>query len=341
MSALPATSREIRLTARPEGGLIGPDHLTVVDTPVPTPAPGEVLVRNRFFAVHPALRTLVGGVEGAPFPALRPGDTLFGPAVGEVVATADGGPAPGTLVTHTLGWREHAAVPVAHLAPADPTLPDAAAHLAQGPVAYGALTRAAALREGDTVLVTGGAGAVGSMAGPIARLLGAGRVIGTTGSPWKAERMTADLGYDAVVPRGGDGSFTDRLAAAAPDGIDVLVDTVGGDQLAAALDLARDGARFALVGSLSGQLDPGTPGVTAPVTLDGFRAVLRRVTLRGYSPLDDGPALTAEWNTRFADWLARGLLAFPHTRIAGMHRAPAALTEVMSGRYVGAVLIEP
>lgn len=121
------------------------------------------------------------------------------------------------------------------------------------------------MRPGDTVLVTGAAGAVGTLAGQLARLLGAGRVIGSTRSPHKAERLRAELGYDAVLLPGAT-PFAEQLAAAAPDGIDVLLDTVGGEQLTAAVGAARRGARFALVGALSGQLsaDPDGDGATSP-----------------------------------------------------------------------------
>lgn len=132
--------------------------------------------------------------RGAPLPGIRPGDTLFGPALGEVVSAPESsGLQLGDLVQHMLGWREYAAVPAADCRPVIGGLPDPVACLAQGVTPYGALTRAARVRPGDTVFVSGGAGSVGSMTGQIAGLLGAGRVIGSTGLPWKAERMTADL----------------------------------------------------------------------------------------------------------------------------------------------------
>jgi NADPH-dependent curcumin reductase CurA len=231
MPEVARSSREVRVAAVPDG-LPEPADLTVAETPVPVPGPDDVLVRNRFCSVFAALRTLLGGgVAGAPFPGLSPGDTLFGPAVGEVItAPAGSGLRPGDLVGHMLGWRDYAVLPAAQCAPVDSALPDPVAHLAQGMTAYGALTRAARVRAGDTVFVSGGAGSVGSMAGQIARLLGAGRVIGSTGSSWKAQQMISGLGYDAVVVRGA-APVTDQLTAAAPDGIDVLLDNTGGEEL--------------------------------------------------------------------------------------------------------------
>ncbi|MFI6645367.1 MDR family NADP-dependent oxidoreductase [Streptomyces sp. NPDC050504] len=336
-----ATHREIRLRTRPEHGLPAPEHLALVHAALPAPAAGEVLVRNRWFAVSAALRTLIaGGVKGAPFPPVDPGSPLVGAAVGEIVsAPDDSGLRPGDLVSHWQGWREYAAVSAADCTPLGDSLPDPVAHLSQGWTAYGALTRGAEVRAGDTVLITGGAGALGTMAGQIARLLGAGRVIGSTGSPAKAERLVAELGYDAAVVRGAPTPFAAQLAEAAPDGLDLILDTVGGEQLSAAVAVARPGARAVLVGALSGQLDADGPGTTARVELDSYPLILKRVSLRGYSPLDH-PETEGEWRDRFGDWLRAGAITFPHVRVVGMERAAEALREVMEGRHLGAVVVE-
>ncbi|MFG3101728.1 zinc-binding dehydrogenase [Streptomyces sp. NPDC048182] len=341
-------SREVRLAAVPRGLPVPADLELTEAAPLPAPAPGEVLVRNRHFQVFGGLRTLLGGgVEGTPVPGLRPGDTLFGPAVGEVVAAPDGGPLrPGDLVTHLLGWREYTLVPAAQCAPVDPALPDPVAHLTSGSAAYGALTRLAELREGDVVLVTGAAGGVGSLAGQIARLLGAGRVIGTTGSPGKAERLTAELGYDAVLTGGSwrdgasaEAAFAKELAEAAPDGVDVLLDNVGGHQLTAAVDAARPGARFALVGALSGQFAADTAGATGPATVDAFRLIVKGVSLRGYTGVAH-PDVEAEWTDRLADWLRAGAIRLPLTRYPGIDQAPRALRELTRGDVFGTVVVD-
>lgn len=337
--SLPRTSREVRLAAVPEG-LPRPEHFRVVETPLPQPGEGEVLVRNDCFQVFPALRTVIGGgVEGAPFPGVGPGDTLFGAAVGEVVANpGPGGPAVGEPVSHYLGWREYAVVPAAGCTPLGDVLPDPVAHLSQGSLAYAALTRVAELRAGETVFVSGGAGAVGSMAGQTARLLGAGRVIGSTGSPEKAAVMRESLGYDAVVLRGPEGSLSARLAEAAPQGIDVFVDMVGGEQLRAAVGAARPGARFVLVGALSGQLSEQGSGTTAPVEIDSFQLVVKRITMTGISGLDH-PEAHGEWNRRFGQWLRSGKITFPHVRIAGIDNAARALHEMIGGHHLGTVVV--
>ncbi|MER5754450.1 NADP-dependent oxidoreductase [Streptomyces sp. NPDC002088] len=352
-TSTPLTNREVRLATVPEG-LPSAADLAVVESPLPAPASDQVLIRNRQFLVFAGLRTLTGGAaKDTPVPGLRPGDTLFGPAVGEVVIAPPGSALrSGDLVTHMLGWREYALVPVAECAAVHPALPDPVAHLSSGSAAYGALTRLAGVREGDVVLITGAAGGLGTLAGQIARLLGAARVIGTTGSPRKAERLVSELGYDAVLTaaswRGVEGSvdaraareeFAGQLAEAAPDGIDVLVDTVGGAQLTAAVNAARRGARFALVGSLSGQLAAEGSGERAPVEIDAYRLVLLGVSLKGYLGLAH-PDVEVEWTTRFAHWLRSGEILFPLSRIAGIDRAPQALQGLVEGRYFGTVVVE-
>jgi NADPH-dependent curcumin reductase CurA len=322
--------REIRVAALPKG-LPKAEHFIVAEVPRPEPRDGEVLVRNIAFHVFAAIRTMLGGLSGGPFPPLNVGDTLFGAAVGEVVA---GSLPPGTLVFHLEGWREYAAVPAAACRILDDSFPDPIQHLGYGPLALAALERDAALRQGDTVFVSGGAGGVGSAAGQIARLLGAGRVVGSTSSATKAPTMTSELGYDAVVLRGSPDIEAD-LAKAAPDGIDVMIDNIGGEQLRAAAALARTDARFVLIGALSGQLDPEGSGTTSPVTLDTQRLILRRVTLRGF-----GGATGPEATARLGDWLRSGELVLPETRFQGIESAPRALQELIEGAHLGTVIVE-
>ena len=331
-------SREVRVAATPAGPP-RPADLTVAEVPIPEPGPDQVLVRNRYFSVYAALRTLLGGsVPGAPWPALEPGDTLFGPAVGEIVtASGRGGLRTGQLVAHPLGWREYAVVDAARCEPVSEDLPDPAAHLAQGLTAYGALTRAARLRPGEAVFITGGAGSVGSAAGQLARLLGAARVVGSTGSPAKAQAMTSEFGYDAAVVRGAV-PLAGQLATAAPGGFDVVVDLVGGEDLQAAVETARPGARLVLVGALAGQLRRGGTGTTSPVELDSFPLIVKRLTLTGYSA-DGDDELRQEWAPRFAGWLRSGDLSFPCTRVEGMAAAPQALHDLLAGRYRGSVVV--
>ncbi|MFG2207270.1 hypothetical protein [Streptomyces sp. NPDC048638] len=162
-----------------------------------------------------------------------PGQALWGSVVGES-RWPRRRPRPGDPVHHSYGWREFALAPGSVVRRIDPdALPTLAAHLSQGATARGALRRAAEVRPGGTVFVTGAARGVGRSGGRIARRLGARRGVGDTGSERKAVRLRAEPGYDDIVVRGA-GPVARRLRRAAPDGIDVLLDAVGGERLAAA-----------------------------------------------------------------------------------------------------------
>ena len=335
-------TREVRLREQPTG-LPRAEHFEVVSRPAPVPREDEVLVRNRLFRVSASIRMMISegaeDVEGVPFPALRPGDTLGEEALGEiVVAPAGSGFSPGDLVLHRGGFRELAVVRPADCRRVEGNLPDPAMHLGHGWTAYAALTRAAHVRQGDTVFVSSAAGAIGSMAAMIARTLGARRVIGSTSRREKAEVLLSELRYDAAIVRS-EGPVLDQLREAAPDGIDVALDSVGGDQLQAAVLTSRPGARIVVLGALSGQLAPEGTGRTAPVLLDSFPILLRKITMRGYSA-DDDPEAQDEWTRVFAQGLRRGEMSFPHVRVRGLERAPEAIEAVCRGQYVGAVLVE-
>lgn len=142
-----------------------------------------------------------------------------------------------------------------------------------------------------------------------------------------------------VVPGSPSATLAGQLREAAPEGIDVLVDTVGGEHLTVALMAARRGARFALVGALSGQLSPDGGGGSAPTDIDSYRVITHGIALRGYSGVDH-PGVAEEWATRFGSWLRSGEIAFPQVRIPGIERAPRALQELFEGRHFGTVVVE-
>jgi 2-alkenal reductase len=318
----------------------------MVTVPIPALAADQVLVRNRYFMISASIRQMVSegaeDVPGVPFPALRPGDGLSGEAVGEVLAAPAGsGLSPGDMVLHFKGWRDIAVVPVAQCQRLDAPLPEPVGYLGylgHGWTAYAALTRGVQIRQGDTVFIAGAAGAIGSMAGQIARRLGAGRVIGSTSSRDKADRLVRELGYDAAVIRGSNRPFAEQLVEAAPAGLDVVLDNVGGEQLQAAVTAAHEGARFVIVGILSGQLAATGTGRTAPVELDSAQILLKKLNLRGYSA-DDDPDVHDEWLERFESWLRDGSIRFPYAVIDGLEHATAALRDAAQGRYLGAVFV--
>ncbi|MGW1837119.1 zinc-binding dehydrogenase [Streptomyces sp. BBFR2] len=329
------TAREVHLAARPEGPLTDA-HFAIVEVPVPEPAPGQLLVRNTLMSVAAVMRTLMGEPGDVPLTPFALGEPLNGPAVGEVVAAPGGEAAVGDLVQHRLGWREYALVDAAGAQRIEPgVLPDPAAYLSQAPTAWMGVVTGAEVRPGDTVFVTGAAGGVGSLAGQFARARGAARVIGSTGSQAKADHLVENLGYDAVVVRGA-GPIEEQLRRAAPDGVDAVFDNVGGEQLRAAFAVARRGARIAVVGALAAQM---AGEAVAPLEIDAFSLLGRGITLRGVT-LHDHLDRIPEWTARFGEGLRNGTFTFPHDRLYGIEKAPAALRGLTEGRHTGAVIVE-
>ncbi|HZG03289.1 MAG TPA: NADP-dependent oxidoreductase [Streptomyces sp.] len=328
-------SREIRLASRPVGEP-GPENFEPAVTEVPEPEEGQVLVRNTWMSVDPYMRGRMndGPSYIAPFEIGAP---LEGGAVGEVVASRSASVPVGATVSHFLGWREYAVLDAAEATVVDTSLAPARAYLGPlgptGLTAYAAFTRTAPVREGDVVLVSAAAGAVGSVAGQLARKLGASRVIGSAGGPRKTAGLLDVFGFDAAIDRH-QGRIGEQLAKAAPEGIDVYLDNVGGDHLRAAIDAMRFGGRIALVGAISTY--DATGPVPGPDNL--FASAAREVTLRGMlvtNHLD----LLPEWTAKAAGWLADGTLRTEETVVEGIERAPEAFLGVLRGANTGKMLV--
>lgn len=329
------SNREIHLVSRPTGTPTA-ENFALVTTDLPQLTEGQVLVRNTWMSVDPYMRGRMDDVESY-IPAFQLGAALDGSAVGEVVASRSDAVPVGATVSHFAGWREYAVLDGAGVTVLDTSAVPAQAYLGAlgttGLTAYAALTEVAEVREGDTVFVSGAAGAVGSVAGQIARKLGAARVIGSAGGPEKAERLVKDFGFDVGLDYRA-GAIADQLAEAAPEGIDVYVDHVGGDHLEAAIASARVGARFALVGAISGYNATGpTPG---PDNL--FQAYTKRLNLRGML-ISDHFGLFPEFTERAVGWLADGSLRTQETVFEGIEQAPAAFLGVLNGANTGKMLV--
>ncbi|WCN04472.1 NADP-dependent oxidoreductase [Streptomyces sp. M92] len=335
MTASAVRSREIRLVSRPSGEP-GPENFESVVSEVPEPDEGQILVRNTWMSVDPYMR---GRMNDAPsyIPPFELGTALEGSAVGTVVASRAGGAPVGSTVSHFLGWREYAVIDAAAATVVDTRLAPAEAYL--GPLgitglsAYAALTRTAPVREDDTVFISSAAGAVGSVAGQLARKLGAARVIGSAGGPDKTRKLLERFGFDAAIDYR-EGDLAGQLARVAPDGIDVYLDSVAGDHLVAALDAMRLDGRIAMVGAIS------TYNATAPMPgpHNLFRAASRQVTLRGML-VDFHLDLFPEWIETAAPWLADGSLRTESTVVDGLDRAPEAFLGVLRGANTGKMLV--
>ncbi len=334
-------NREIRLIKR-SVGIPQPNSFEIVETALHANENKDVLILNRWFRVSISTRLMMSEeaetVKGIPFPPIAIGDTLADAAIGQVISSpADSQLKPGDYVLHDCGWREFALVDQQHCTFLGTEIQHPAAYLGHGWTAYAALSQAIQVHPDDVVFISSGAGAIGSMAAQIARKLGATRIIGSTGSLDKVEWMKQELQYDEVIIRG-DTSISDQLQQYAPDGIDVFVDIVGGEQLEAAVSQAREGARLVLLGALSAELADQQSTKFSPVEIDSFALIVKGITIRGYSA-DSNPEIFSEWLTRLDDSEWAGI-TFTSTLFKGLESAPLALQAACSGQARGVVIVE-
>lgn len=249
----------------------------LVETTVPDPAPGQLLVRNAYLSVDPYMRGRMNDAKSyaAPYALDEP---MHGGAVGEVVASNDDRVPVGSTVLHDQGWRTHALVSARTalvVDPADGPLPWHLGALGMpGLTAWVGLYDIGQVRPGEAVWVSAASGAVGSLAGQLARLAGA-RVVGSAGGPDKCRYVVEELGFHACVDhRAGD--LEGQLRAVLPDGLDVYFDNVGGGHLRAALALANPFARLVECGMISAY-----DGAVEPV--DNLALIVgRKLTVRGF-----------------------------------------------------------
>jgi NADPH-dependent curcumin reductase CurA len=327
-------SREVRLARRPHGEPV-PEDFEIAEVDLPEPGEGRLLVRNVFMSVDPYMR---GRMSDAPsyVPPYEVGEVMYGGAVGEVV----GGDEAGALVLHQLGWREHAIVAADRVRRA--SVPDgvpASALLGAlgmpGLTAWVGLTDIAPVAEGETVFISAAAGAVGSVAGQIAKARGC-RVIGSAGAPEKVAyvRDVRDvLGFDAAFSHRDD--VPAALREAAPEGIDVYFDNVGGPQLEAVITRLNTHGRIALCGAVS-QYNATEP---APGPRNLGLLVGKRARLRGFIILDHADR-EPDFRAEVEGLIAGGRLKLAETVVeGGIEAAPGALTAMLRGEHLGKVVV--
>ncbi|MFJ3902359.1 NADP-dependent oxidoreductase [Streptomyces sp. NPDC090025] len=335
MSVLPASSREWHLVARPHGWPV-PADFALREAPVAAPAEGRVLVRNLHFSVDPYMRGRMNEVKSyiPPFKLDAPMD---GGAVGEVVASNAEGFAVGDHVLHGLGWREYADVPAQHATKVDASLAPLSAYLGvlgmPGLTAYAGLFEVASFKEGDTVFVSGAAGAVGSQVGQMAKLKGAAKVIGSAGSAEKVKWLVEELGFDAAFNYK-DGPVKDQLRAAAPDGIDVYFDNVGGDHLEAAIASLNVHGRATLCGMIAQYND--TEPVPGPHNMAAI--IGKRLRLQGIL-VGDHYGMQAQFVTEVGGWLRSGELKYGETVVEGIENGADAFLGMLRGDNTGKMVV--
>ncbi|CAL9308350.1 NADP-dependent oxidoreductase [Streptomyces pseudogriseolus] len=332
----PATAREWHLLSRPVGRP-EPENFALVEAEVRTPGEGQVLVRNEYLSVDPYMRGRMSAAKSyvAPYEL---GKAMQGGAVGEVVASNAEGISAGDRVLHFLGWREYAVVDAKSAVKVDPSAVPLSAYLGvlgmTGLTAYAGLLRTASFKEGDSVFVSGAAGAVGSQVGQIAKLKGASRVIGSAGSDEKVKLLTEEYGFDAAFNYK-NGPVSEQLRAAAPDGVDVYFDNVGGDHLEAAIgSLNRDG-RIAVCGAIS--VYNNTEPAPGPKNL--ARLIQTRGRIEGFL-VGDHYDLQPQFVEEVGAWIRSGELKYRETVVEGIENNLEAFLGVLRGDNTGKMIVK-
>jgi len=329
------SSREIRLKSRPLGAPTA-DNFELAEVTVSDPGPGEVQVKNQWMTVDPYMRGRMSDRKSY-VPPFQIGEALQGGAIGEVVASNAPGFAPGDTVSSMFGWREAFNAPAAALQKLDTRglPPQAFLGVAgmTGLTAYVGLIKIAALKPGDVVFVSAAAGAVGSVVCQIAKLHGH-TVIGSAGGAEKVAFLK-HIGVDAAIDYKAEPDLTAALAKAAPNGIDVYFDNVGGDHLNAALAVANKSARFALCGMIS-QYNSAT-GPVGPSNL--ILAVGKCLRLEGFI-VSNHFDLMPDYLDHLAGWIKAGQIKWNESVEDGIERAPAAFLKLFSGENMGKMLVK-
>jgi NADPH-dependent curcumin reductase CurA len=329
-------SREIRLAQVPQGVPTAADF-QIVETELPAAGPGGVIVRNLWLTVDPYMRGRMTGVDSY-VPAFRLGQAMGGGAIGRVVV-AEGHPTlkTGDLVRSSLGWREAFRSDGTGLEKIDPRLGPPQAFLGAlgmpGLTAYVGLLTHGRPQPGETVFVSGAAGAVGSIVCQIAKIEGC-RVVASAGSPAKLDWLMTKAKVDKVIDYRATPDLDAALAAACPNGLDVYFDNVGGSHLEAAIGRMRHHGRIVLCGAISRYNDSAP--VPGPSNL--FLAVARRLTLQGFIVSDDW-AQMPQFLADMSRWIGEGRIVWEETVVDGLDRMVDAFTGLFRGDNLGKMLV--
>ncbi|MGP3925510.1 NADP-dependent oxidoreductase [Streptomyces sp. 8N616] len=335
MSELPKTGREWHLVARPHGWP-KPEDFALREAEIPAPGPGQLLVRNTHMSVDPYMRGRMNDVKSY-VPPFQLDEPMQGGAVGRVIASDAEGIAAGDHVLHPFGWREFAVVDAKHATKVDAGLAPLPAYLGvlgmPGLTAYAGLLEVASFKEGDAVFVSGAAGAVGSQVGQIAKLKGASRVIGSAGSDEKVKLLVEEYGFDAAFNYK-RGPVAEQLKEAAPDGIDVYFDNVGGEHLEAAISSLNVHGRATICGMIAqyNETEP-TPAPRNLALVIGKRLRLQGLLVR------DHDALQPQFVQEVSGWIRSGELKYRETVVEGIDHAVDAFLGMLRGENVGKMIV--
>lgn len=329
------TNKQVRLARRPHG-LPTDDTWDIVESPVSTPADGEILVRQQYVSLDPAMRGWISDRKSY-MPPVEIGSVMRGGAVGEVVESRHPKFKKGDFVSGWGGIQQYALTDGKGWHTVDPQLAPLPRYLGAlgmpGLTAYFGLLHIGALQEGETVVVSGGAGAVGSVVGQIAKIKNC-QVVGIAGGPEKCKYLTDEIGFDAAIDYKNENIYK-RLRETCPDGIDVYFDNVGGEILDIALTQLRHGARIPICGAISQYNN--TSGMKGP---SNYMALLvKRARMEGFLVMDfvkEYPKALAE----MATWVAQGQLRSREDIYEGIENFNNTFLRLFSGEKAGKLVLK-
>ncbi len=329
-----ASNIQICLARRPSGWVRESDF-NLVRTGMPNPGEGQILLKSLFLSLDPYMRLRMDDARSYA-PPVEIGAVMVGGTVSEVIASRHPGYRPGDIVTGMTGWQLFALSDGKLLRPVDPALAPLSAALGvvgmPGVTAWVGLLDIGMPKAGETVVVSAASGAVGSVAGQIAKIKGC-RIVGIAGGAAKCEYVTRELGFDACIDyRSGD--LHGQLAAACPNGVDVYFDNVGGEILGTLLRLLNPFARIALCGLISQYNEVENTG------LKNLRSLLvNRVRLQGFivsDHLNRFPPALAE----LGQWYKAGRLKYRESVAHGIENAPRAFIGMLRGENFGKQVVK-
>lgn len=328
-------NKQITLAARPVG-LPEESDFKMVESPIPTPKDGEVLVRNLYLSVDPYMRGRMNDAKSYAEP-VKLGEVMEAGAVGKVLESKNPQYRPGDIVVGSLGWQEYAVSNGRGLRRVDPGIAPISTALGvlgmPGLTAYFGLLDICHPRAGETVVVSGAAGAVGSIAGQIAKIAGC-RVVGIAGSDQKIDFLVKELGFDAAFNYKTTTDYYAKLKELCPNGIDVYFDNVGGAITDAVMRLINVRARIAICGQIS-QYNLAKPE-TGPRWLP--QLIVKQAKVEGFLVFQFADRY-AEALRHLAQWLRERKLKYKEEFTEGIESAPQAFIGMLSGKNTGKQLV--
>ncbi len=332
------TNRRIVLQSRPTG-LPVPENFRIEEVAVPDLEEGQVLIENRIFAIDPAVRGMLDDVKSY-MPPVQIGALIPTMVLGRVLASRNPDFREGDYGRSFIGWETHSVISPGSVGFENVSVADdlpLTAYMGacgwSGITAYVGLKRYGEMREGDEVLISAAAGAVGSVAGQVARLSGC-RVVGTVSSDDKAKIVTDLLGMDAAINYRSCDSLEDEIDRHFPNGIDLYFDNVGGATLDAVLPRMKAFGRIPVCGMIANYNNQ-----TDPYRLRNIWQVLvNRITMRGFLAYE-APDMLHEAETALADWVRSGQLVATENVATGLDSTPDAFIRLMTGQTTGKTLV--